>query len=83
MKKKRSKLIIRIVGIGILIVLIVNLSNSIILKSSIPDKFKDAKWKGNWESESFSLLVQAVYVWKCFKDVGGRSKLLDQLQRRM
>lgn len=56
MKKRLSKIFLRIVGIGILIILIANISNSIILKSSIPDKFKDANWKGSWKSGSFSLI---------------------------
>lgn len=56
MKGKLTKIFFKIAGIGILIILIANITNAIFLKSSIPEKFKDAKWEGNWKSGSFSLI---------------------------
>ena len=56
MAGKLKKMFLKIIGIGILIILIANLANTIILKSSIPNKFEDAKWEGKWKSGNFGFV---------------------------
>ena len=56
MKVKLKVLLLKIVGIGLLVILLGLLANSIILKSSIPERFIDAKWEGTWKSSSFSIV---------------------------
>ncbi len=53
---KLTKSLLRICRIGILIIILANLTNAYILNSSIPNKFKDAKWKGNWKSGNLGII---------------------------
>lgn len=54
--EKLILLFFKIAGIGFLALLLFNILNSIVLKSAIPEKFKDATWEGKWKSENFSLI---------------------------